>query len=145
MAIVTLVLSVGLGTWWSPTLAFGFLATAFTYGWILMFGMANIALPFFYLKEHRDEFNPLRHVVFPAVGTLALIPALASPLLPFLPAFKAAGPVSPQLVATVPLTVLWAIFGIVLAVAMNKQRVKRAALLGMDEDARAPLHTVVPE
>lgn len=138
MGIVTLVLSLGLGSWWGPTLAFGFLATAFTYGWILMFGMANIALPFYYLKEHRMEFSRLRHIVFPAIGTLALIPALVSPLLPFLPVFKAAGPVSPQLIATVPLTVVWAIIGIVLAVSMRKQRVQRAALLGVDEDDITP-------
>jgi amino acid transporter len=134
MGIVTLVLSLGLGSWWGPTLAFGFLATAFTYGWILMFGMANIALPFYYLKEHRMEFSRLRHIVFPAIGTLALVPALVSPLLPFLPVFKAAGPVSPQLIATVPLTVIWAIIGIVLALTMRKKRVQQASLLGVDGD-----------
>jgi amino acid transporter len=75
MAGITLVLSLGLGTWWGPTIAFGFLATAFTYGWILMFGMANLALPFFYRKEHPQDFSVLRHVVLPAFGTLALVPA----------------------------------------------------------------------
>lgn len=79
-----LVLSIGLGTWWGLTIAFGFLATAFTSGWILMFGMANIALPFFCLKEHRADFSVIRHIVFPVVGTIALVPALFAPVLPFL-------------------------------------------------------------
>jgi amino acid transporter len=134
MAVITLVLSLGLGTWWGPTIAFGFLATAFTYGWILMFGMANIALPFFYLKEHREDFSILRHIVFPAIGTLALIPALFAPVLPFLPQFHAAGPVAWQLVATVPLTFIWAVIGIVIALTMNRQRAARALALGQDQD-----------
>ncbi len=134
MGIITLVLSLGLGTWWGPTIAFGFLATAFTYGWILMFGMANIALPFFYLKEHRADFSIIRHIVFPAVGTLALVPALFAPVLPFLPQFRSAGPVAWQLVLTVPLTLVWAAIGIVVALTMSRQRVDRALRLGEDQD-----------
>lgn len=137
MAVITLVLSLGLGSWWGPSIAFGFLATAFTYGWILMFGLANIALPFFYLKEHREDFSVIRHIVFPAIGTLALIPALFAPVLPYLPQFSKAGPVAWQLVATVPLTFVWAIIGIVLALTMNRDRATRATALGADHDGLA--------
>lgn len=137
MTVITLVLSLGLGTWWGPSIAFGFLATAFTYGWILMFAMANIALPFFYRKEHPGDFSVLRHIVFPAIGTLALVPALFAPVLPFLPQFAAAGPVPWQLVATVPITFVWAIIGIVIANTMGKDRAERAVHLGADADAAA--------
>jgi hypothetical protein len=72
--------------------------------------------------------------VFPAVGTIALVPALLAPVLPFLPKFSGAGPVAWQLVATVPLTLIWAAIGIVLALTMNRQRVDRALRLGEDQD-----------
>lgn len=134
MGAITLILSLGLGSWWGPSIAFGFLATAFTYGWILMFAMANIALPLFYLKEHRADFSTLRHIVFPAIGTIALIPALFAPVLPYLPQFSAAGPVAWQLVATVPLTFLWAIIGIVVSLTMSRERAERATHLGADQD-----------
>jgi amino acid transporter len=139
MGVITLVLSLGLGTWWGPSIAFGFLATAFTYGWILMFAMANIALPFFYRREHPEDFSAVRHILFPVIGTVALAPALFAPLLPLLPQFSAAGPVAWQLVATVPLTFLWAIIGIVVAVTMSRERADRAAHLGVDHElARHP-------
>ena len=134
MAVISLVLSLGLGTWWGPAIAFGFLATAFTFGWILMFVMANVALPFFYKKEHASDFSTMRHIVFPAIGTIALVPAFFAPVLPFLPQFAAAGPVPWQIVATVPLTFLWALIGVVLARTMSKSRAERAAHLGADQD-----------
>lgn len=134
MGVITLVLALGLGTWWGPTIAFGFLATAFTYGWVLMFGIANIALPFFYLKEHRDEFSALRHVILPAVGTVALLPALVAPVLPLTPPFAAAGPVAWQLVATVPLTLVWLVLGIVLSATMRERRIQQASILGADQE-----------
>lgn len=132
MILFTLVLSLGLGSWWGPTLAFGFLATAFTYGWILMFIMACVALPFFYRKEHPADFSVVKHIVFPVIGILALVPALVSPLLPYLPQFKAAGPVSDQLVATVPLTALWAIAGAIAVAVMARRKPEKVALAATD-------------
>jgi len=134
MTLITVALSLGLGAWWGPTIAFGFLATAFTYGWILMFGMANLALPFFYKKEHPEDFNALWHIVLPLVGSLALIPALVAPLLPLLPQFSAAGPVAWQLVATVPLTVVWAMIGVVMAGRVGRTRAEDMARMSEDHD-----------
>ena len=135
MGVITLILSLGLGSWWGPSLAFGFLATAFTYGWILMFIMANVALPFYYRKQQAGDFSVIKHVVFPAIGTIALIPAIVAPLLPYLPAFSAAGPVAWQLVATVPLTVAWAVVGAILARTMSKKKAAEVAMLGVENDA----------
>jgi amino acid transporter len=134
MGIITLALSLGLGSWWGTTIAFGFLATAFTYGWILMFTMTNIALPFFYRKEYPQDYSVLRHVVMPAIGTVALIPALVAPLLPFLPQFSAAGPVAWQIIATVPLTIIWALIGIYLASRASGATVENMTHLGEDQD-----------
>jgi len=38
--------------------------------------MANIALTTFVRREHAADFNILRHVIVPLVGTLLLIPVL---------------------------------------------------------------------
>lgn len=132
MAIISLVLSLGLGSWWGTTLAFGFLATAFTFGWIIMFATVNLALPFFYKKEHPEEFSTLRHIVFPVIGTVSLLPALVAPLLPLLPQFKSAGPIATQIVATVPLTVAWVLIGLFMARSMRGERAERVARIGED-------------
>ena len=38
--------------------------------------LVNVACMGFYLRERRDEFNPLKHVVVPVIGVIAMIPAL---------------------------------------------------------------------
>jgi len=51
---------------------FGFLGTAVTVSLIVMYGLANIALFVYVRRERPDEFKPLQHAVFPAVGTIML-------------------------------------------------------------------------
>jgi amino acid transporter len=138
MAIVSIVLSVGLGSWWGTTLAFGFLATAFTFGWIFMFATTNLALPYFYKREHPAEFSVRKHVVYPIIGTVALIPALVAPLLPLLPQFKSAGPIPWQIAATVPLTLIWMAAGVYLARRMQSERADKLAHISDD-------HVPVPQ
>jgi amino acid transporter len=127
MTIITLALAEILGSWWGTTITFGFLATAFTFGWILMFAAANIALPFYYRKERPQEFSTLRHIVLPAIGTLFLLPAFWGPLSPN------AAP-GWQIVSTVPLTALWAVIGIVIAWRMSPARAAQVAHIGDDHD-----------
>jgi len=55
---------------------FGFLGTIATLAVIVLYIMANIALTTFVRREHPAEFNILRHVIVPLVGTLLLIPVL---------------------------------------------------------------------
>jgi amino acid transporter len=55
---------------------FGFLGTITTLAVIVLYIMANIALTTFVRREHRADFNILRHVIVPLVGTLLLIPVL---------------------------------------------------------------------
>src|SRR5205814_1952133 len=43
---------------------------------IVLYIMANIALTTFVRREHPANFNMLRHVIVPLVGTLLLIPVL---------------------------------------------------------------------
>ena len=55
---------------------FGFLGTIATLAVIVLYIMANIALTTFVRREHRADFNIVRHVIVPLVGTLLLIPVL---------------------------------------------------------------------
>jgi amino acid transporter len=114
--VISVVLSLGLGALWGTSITFSFLATAFTFGWIFMFAFANVALPIYYRRHRPNEFSVWKHVVFPAVGTLLLVPAVISPLLPMFPAFASAGPVTPQIIATIPVTLLWIAVGVLIAV-----------------------------
>ncbi len=54
----------------------GFLGTIATLAVIILYGMANLALTSYTLREHPDDFSIWRHAVFPWIGTLALLPVL---------------------------------------------------------------------
>jgi hypothetical protein len=87
---ISVALSTILGFSWGTSLIFSFLAAAFTFAWIFMLAFANVALPIFYRRKHTHEFSVAKHVVIPLLGTVLLIPALVSPLLPPVPCRLAA-------------------------------------------------------
>jgi amino acid transporter len=39
---------------------------------LFVYAAANVALPFYYRKYRPDEFNPVKHVVLPALGVIAI-------------------------------------------------------------------------
>ena len=40
---------------------------------LLVYGMSNLALPFYYRKHHPDLFNPFRHAVLPILGLVTVL------------------------------------------------------------------------
>jgi amino acid transporter/signal transduction histidine kinase len=70
---VTLLLAVVAGVLWGTLRGFAVLAITLTIAAMIMYALGNLALPVFYLKEHRDEFSLVRHALLP----LAALPLLA--------------------------------------------------------------------
>ena len=54
-------------------LFFGYSSTFGTILVLCVYGLSNLALPFFYRKFHPDKFNAFRHVVLPVVGLLFIV------------------------------------------------------------------------
>jgi hypothetical protein len=81
-----------------------------------MYILVNIAVIGFYLGERRDEFNPLKHLVVPILGALAVVPAfigvLGGATIPLIgvavPALTAPFDIVPAIVA------IWMVAGVVL-------------------------------
>jgi amino acid transporter len=40
---------------------------------LLVYGLSNLALPFYYKKNHPSMYNPVRHAVLPILGTLWIL------------------------------------------------------------------------
>ncbi len=40
---------------------------------LLVYGLSNLALPFYYKKHHPDLFNPFRHAVLPILGLITIL------------------------------------------------------------------------
>jgi amino acid transporter len=65
------ILALLLGWKWGPLLAFATIATAITVVVILIYIAVCIGTIVFYLRDRRDEFNVLLHLVFPVLGAVA--------------------------------------------------------------------------
>lgn len=65
---------------------FGFGGTVATLGVIVLYFMANVALISYMRRERPGEFKAVTHLVFPLIGSLALIPALITTVFP-IPAY----------------------------------------------------------
>jgi amino acid transporter len=63
-----------------PINAFALLATMATIAVVCIYILTNLSNIVFYLRERRDEFNPLWNLVVPAVGIVIFLPALLAAL-----------------------------------------------------------------
>jgi amino acid transporter len=72
--IVGIGVALPLGFIFDPLPAFVLIATMATAVVVLIYIALNLAVIRFYLRERRDEFNPIRHLVVPIVGIAFFIP-----------------------------------------------------------------------
>ena len=70
---LAIVLGFALG---GPLLAFFLLGTIATLVIVLIYILTNLSNLVFFVREHRDELNPIWNVVVPILGTLIFIPVL---------------------------------------------------------------------
>ena len=80
-----------------------------------MYMAVNLAVIGFYLRERRDEFNPIKHLLIPLLGVIAMIPALLSVIggltIPIFDVKLAA--FTGALSLTAPIVAVWMLIGIV--------------------------------
>jgi len=105
---LTLALIIIPGIWIAPTNIFAYEATIGTVPIVLVYLLANVALPLYFWKNRRGEFNWFRHLVVPIIG----IGVLALPIW----GFFAPGQPAPYnyfgwfFVALVVISVAWAAY-----------------------------------
>ncbi|GAC1558156.1 MAG: APC family permease [Ktedonobacteraceae bacterium] len=112
---ISLVATVIPGLLYGTTNAFAFIGTVITIPIILVYAATCISVPFFYLREHRAEFNVLRHIVLPVVPVLVLIAVVYSQVVPLLIPPYPAAPLS----YAVPIVAIWFVIGIIIVVALT--------------------------
>src|SRR5205823_13902306 len=95
-----------------------------------MYIAVNLAVIGFYLRERRDEFNVIKHLVVPILGVLAMIPAVLSVIggvtIPFFDVTLP--PYTNALRFTAPIVAVWMVIGIVVFIWLwtsNRDALKR--------------------
>src|SRR5262249_32115107 len=75
VTVVTLGVSLGLGSGYDPVTAFTMVGTAIVILLVANYIVANAACLGYFLRQRRADFNPVLHVVVPILGILAFVPA----------------------------------------------------------------------
>ncbi len=112
--ILMLVLGIGIMLWaglvYGPTLGFAFIGATLTVPILLVYMATCLAVPFFYWREHRSEFNVWQHVILPAIPFVLLGIVIYFQFVP-LPAapFNMVGPIDAA----------WLVLGIIIVVLLS--------------------------
>jgi amino acid transporter len=77
---------------------------------LLVYMVTCIAVPFFYLREHREEFSILRHVVLPLVPAIILLFPIGAQFYP--------APQFPYNLAA-PICIGWLVLGVIIVVFLR--------------------------
>lgn len=83
--VLSLVLSLVLGTWLGPLNEFAFLGELVTLALILTYIMGNFAVSVYYWRERRSDANILLHFILPGLATLVLLAPLVASVYPLPP------------------------------------------------------------
>lgn len=108
--IVGVVFTLWPGAVYGPTIGFGLIGTIITIPILLVYMATCVSVPFYYRREHPDEFSVLRHVVLPIVPAVILIAPIVAQFVP--------APVFPFNQAG-PICAAWLVIGIVAVVIMS--------------------------
>ncbi len=110
--IVTLAVGLPIGLHYGPAVAFVFLATILAAVMIAVYMVFNLSCAMFYLRRRRAEFHWLRHLVIPALGIAAFLPAWFTAMGIGAPVLKFVTPLSYPSSLTGPVIGIWYLIGI---------------------------------
>jgi amino acid transporter len=122
--VVALVVGLAMGQIFGPPEAFFIYGLAATLLSVSVYVVGNGAVLTYFRRNAPQDFNVVRHVVFPALSSAALVYVFYKTVSPF-PAYPIAGGIWWALG--------WAIVGVLLAVKFGA-RASRRQLLGADND-----------
>jgi amino acid transporter len=120
--IVGVVLTLWPGFVYGASTAFALLGIIITILILVVYMATCLSVPFFYLREHRENFNVARHIILPAIPFIVLIfPILAQ----FIPA-----PPAPLNLAG-PICAAWFVLGLIVVALLSTR--SPAALANSDK------------
>jgi amino acid transporter len=143
--VVGVVVSVWLGLRYEPLTAFALVGTIVTAVIIAIYMVVNLACLVYYLRERRDQFNPLLHGLVPLLGIAAFVPALLTALGIEVFDFISALPYPISLVG--PVVGIWFALGVIYLVvlaATGRDRLRDTAKVFGDEPAAPAEEEVSP-
>ncbi len=110
VVIVGTILAIWAGLVYGTVTGFAFIGALLTVPILLVYLATCLSVPFFYWREHRDEFNVVRHVIIPAIPIILIAVVIYFQFVPLPPApFNLVG----------PLNAIWLVLGIIIVVLLR--------------------------
>jgi amino acid transporter len=115
-----------------PITTYGFIGTSLGLLFAAMYIAVNVACIGFFLSERRDQFNPLKHVVVPVLGVIAMVLGFLSAFGGVtIPVIDLVLPPLPEPYNYAPILVgIWMAIGVVLYVVLRGRSPEAIAELG---------------
>lgn len=120
--------ALGLGFAYDPVTAFVLLATVIVTVIIGVYIIVNLSCAGYFLRRRRDAFNPVLHLLFPALGIAAFVPALLTAA--GIPAFDFVSGLSAPVSYAGPVVGVWMLIGIVVLAVLLRRHPERVAQTG---------------
>jgi amino acid transporter len=109
---VGVIIEIWAGLQLGPTLGFAFIGALLTVPILLVYMATCLSVPFFYLREHREEFNVAKHVILPAIPFILLGIVIYFQFVPLPPApFNLVG----------LFNAIWLVLGIIIVVLLRSR------------------------
>jgi len=108
--VIGLAVTLGLGFAYDPMTAFLLVATVIVLVVVAVYILCNLACIGFFLRKRREEFSPLRHLLFPLLGVAAFVPALFTAA--GIQVFSFVAPLSAPISYAGPVVLLWLLLGL---------------------------------
>lgn len=125
---IGLALTIWLGLQYTPITAFALIGTIITGAILPIYILVNVACIAFFWREHRSEFNVIKHVLFPLLGIVLFVPGFFAAL--GIQVFSFVGPLTYPLNLATYVIVAWYVLGVGLVVyyaAKHPQRITDTA------------------
>jgi amino acid transporter len=97
------------GLVYGPATAFALVGTIIAIPIILVYMATCLAVPFFYRREHPEDFNVVQHIIVPAIPFIVLAIVL----------YFQFAPVPPPLNLALPISAAWLVLGIVIVALLS--------------------------
>ncbi|EST20754.1 APC family permease [Streptomyces roseochromogenus] len=136
-ALVAVGAVLGLGFGYDPVTAFLLLATVVVTVVVGVYIVVNLACTGYFLRAGRADFKPLRHLLFPVLGTAAFVPALLTAA--GIPAFDFVTELTPPVSYAGPIVGVWMAGGVAVLLLLIRRHPERIA-----ETARVHLDAYDP-
>lgn len=132
---IAVVVTLALGFGYDPVTAFLLVATIIVIVVVAVYILVNAACIGFFARHRRSEFNWLLHLVFPALGIVAFVPALLTAA--GLPVFSFVAKLTTPISYAGPVTGIWMLAGVVYLAYLwsrHRQRVLDIGMVHLDAD-----------